>query len=157
MRLNKSLEPIHYMNRLYRGSNYLVVVLDAHADCIDKDGDHNPSVEVLALHDTPKFHSHFIPKVFTFHQTGAFALLHFSGVLLIPPLIQGVHIPVTPSILPIGRVVRRPRSLFDRQGRGTLRAFLRIWSDREGNGVLESLGAVVQLAFVNTVSRYKTK
>lgn len=151
MRLNKSSDPIHYMKRLYRGRNYLVVVLDAHADRIDKDGDHNPSVEVLALHDTPELHTHFIPKVFTFHQTGAFALLHFLCVFLI----QGVLVPVAPPFFPIGRVVRRPRSIFDRQG--ALRAFLRVWSDGEGNGVLESLGAVVQLAFVNAVRGYKRK
>ena len=30
---------------------YLLVVLDAHAESIDKDGDHNPSVEVFTLHD----------------------------------------------------------------------------------------------------------
>lgn len=101
------------MNRLYRGCNYLVVVLDAHADGIDKDGDHNPSVEILALHDTPKLHSHFIPNVFTFHETRAFALLDFLCVFLIPPLIQVVLIPVAPPFLPVGRAVRRPRSLFD--------------------------------------------
>jgi len=90
------------------------MVLDAHADCIDEDGDHNPSVEVLAFDDTPKLHSHFIPDVFTFPETGAFTL----QCVFIPPLIQVVVIPVglierTLHFLPIGRMPRRALPLLE--------------------------------------------
>lgn len=38
-------------------------MLDAHADGVDENGDHNAPAEVLALHDTPKSPPHTIPSV----------------------------------------------------------------------------------------------
>lgn len=116
------------------------MVLDAHADCIDEDGDHNPSVEVLAFNDTPKLHSYFIPDVFTFPETGAFILQRVLGIL-VPPLFQVAVIPVgllqrTLLFLPIGRMPRRPLPLLERQSCGTLWTLLWVWGDGEGDGVL---------------------
>lgn len=46
-------------------SSYLVMVLDAHTDGVNKDSDHNAPAEVLALHNAPKFPPHIIPNVLT--------------------------------------------------------------------------------------------
>lgn len=42
---------------------YLFVVLDPHADGVDQDGDHDASVEVLALHDSPQLPPRLAPQV----------------------------------------------------------------------------------------------
>lgn len=41
---------------------YLLVVLDAQADGVYQDGDHDASVEVFAFHDAPQLHPHFVPQ-----------------------------------------------------------------------------------------------
>ena len=43
-------------------ASYLLVVFDAHADGVDEDGDHDASVEVLALHDAPELHPDLVPQ-----------------------------------------------------------------------------------------------
>lgn len=93
------------------------MVLDAHADCIDEDGDHNPSVEIFAFNYTPKLHTYFTPNIFTFPKTSAFPLRRVLGVI-VPLLVQAVLIPVgllqcTLLFLPIGRVPRRSRPLLE--------------------------------------------
>lgn len=40
---------------------HLFMVLDAHADSVDQDSDHDASVEVLALHDAPQLDAHLHP------------------------------------------------------------------------------------------------
>lgn len=46
-------------------TTYLLVVLNAHADSVHKDRDHDPTVEVLAVHDPSKLHPNFPPHVTT--------------------------------------------------------------------------------------------
>lgn len=46
-------------------TSYLVMMLNAHTDGVDKNSDHNTPAEVLALHNAPKFPSHIIPNVTT--------------------------------------------------------------------------------------------
>lgn len=44
-------------------TSYLVMMLDAHTDGVDKNSDHNTPAEVLALHNAPKFPPHIVPNV----------------------------------------------------------------------------------------------
>lgn len=43
--------------------SYLLVVLNAHADGVHEDRDHDPTVEVLAVHNPSKLDPHFPPHV----------------------------------------------------------------------------------------------
>lgn len=66
--------------------SYLVMMLDAHADGVDKNSDHNTPAEVLALHDAPKFFSHLSPHVYQIPEACPPLPLHH----LLPPLLQVV-------------------------------------------------------------------
>lgn len=161
MRLNTYSEWVHYVNRRHCGWNYLVMVLDAHADCIDEDGDHNPSIEVLAFNYTPKLHSYFTPNIFTFPKTSGFPLRQVLRVI-VHLLAQAVLIPVallqcTLHFLPIGWVPRQSRPLLEWQGGSTLWTLLWVRGDRERDCVLQRLGGVVQLGIVITMRRCETE
>lgn len=42
---------------------YLLMVFDAHADGVDQYGDHDASVEILALHNSPQLHLCVVPDL----------------------------------------------------------------------------------------------
>lgn len=75
---------------------HLFVVLDAHAQRVDEDGDHDPSVEVLALHDPLQLAAERLPQ--------AGDLVPLLGFLLLP-------LPPAPLLLQLVPVVAVPQVL----------------------------------------------
>lgn len=72
------------------------MVLDAHAQRVDEDGDHNPPVEILALHDLLQLAAESLPQ--------AGDLVPLLGFLLLPPL-------PAPLLLELVSVVAVPQVL----------------------------------------------
>lgn len=75
---------------------HLLVVLDAHAQRVDKNGYHNPPVEVLALHDPLQLAAESLPQ--------AGDLVPLLGFFLLPP-------PPAPLLLELVSVVAVPQVL----------------------------------------------
>lgn len=75
---------------------HLFMVLDAHAQRVDEDGDHDPSVEVLALHDPLQLAAERLPQ--------AGDLVPLLGFLLLP-------LPPAPLLLQLVPVVAVPQVL----------------------------------------------
>lgn len=75
---------------------HLLVVLDAHAQRVDENGDHNPPVEVLAFHDPLQLAAERLPQ--------AGDLVPLLGLLLLPPppaalLLELVPVVAVPQVL----------------------------------------------------------
>lgn len=126
--------------------SYLVMMLDAHADSVDENSDHNAPAEVLALHNAPEFPSHIIPNVFKMSKTGLLPLFTFTfhlTVLLLARLFYCIFL----IFLPVRRVAHSPCPFFQ----CTYRTVLKILRDSQTDGVGHGLRAVVLLALVRTV------
>lgn len=96
-------------------SGYLLVVLDAHADGVDQDGDHDASVEVLALHDPPQLRPDAVPQLLA-------SLLWTAPpvALLLLTAVRFLHRSLLRFVFP--RAASRSHAVGERQGGGTLRA-----------------------------------
>lgn len=77
------------------------MVLDAHAQCVDQDGDHNPPVEVLALHNPLQLVAKGLPKAGESVPLLRFLLLLF--LLLVPLLLDLVSL--VPMLHILGELV----------------------------------------------------
>lgn len=119
---------------------YLLVVLDAHTDGVDQDGDHDASVEVLALHDSPQLHPRVVPQLpatdlGTTSPMSPCPILAFLSILLIsrmnPLPVRFLHSSLLCLII---RTANRSHSIVERQGSGTLRATVGGRGRGEGHG-----------------------
>lgn len=63
---------------------YLLVVLDAHADGVDQNGDHDASVKVLALHDAPQFHPDLVPQLLASLLRTTTGVCTFMALFVLP-------------------------------------------------------------------------
>lgn len=126
-------------------SSYLVMMLDAHADGVDEDGDHDAPAEVLALHDAPQFPPHILPDLPAVSEARPLLLaaLILAAALLPSRLLHRVLL----VLLPVHRVPHISFPLFQ----GAHGAVLGILRDRQADGVGQWLGAVVLLALVRAV------
>ncbi len=120
---------------------YLLVVLDPHADGVDQDGDHDASVEVLALHNSPQLPPRFVPQLLasllrTTAPMSPCTLLAFLALLLTtrayPLPVRLLHSSVLCFIVYCAANWSHPIS--ERQGCGTLRAAVGGRSGAEGHG-----------------------
>lgn len=124
---------------------HLVVVLDAHADGVDEDGDHDAPAEVLALHDAPQLPPHVLPHLLALPEAvlplSAAALV--AAPLLWPRLFQRVLL----VLLAVHRLPHVPLVLLQ----GAQGAVVRVARHRQADGVGQRLGAVVLLVLVRAV------
>ena len=67
------------------------MVLDAHTDGVDEDSDHDASVEVFALHDSPKLPRDVMPDLLA-SLLSATALLFLCTFLAFIALLLGVRV-----------------------------------------------------------------
>lgn len=124
-------------------------MLDAHADSVDENSDHNAPAEVLALHNAPELPSHTIPDVFQMSKTGPLPLFiptfHLI-VLLLAHLFYGIFL----IFLSLRSVAHSPCPFFQ----GTYGAVLKILRDSQTDRVGQWLRAVILLALVRAVGCY---
>lgn len=116
------------------------MVLDAHADGVDQYGDHDASVEVLALHNSPQLHPRVVPQLLasllrTTSPMFLCTLLAFLALLVAtrmhPLPVRFLHRSLLCLIL-CGANWSHPIS--ERQGCGTLRAAVGRVCGSEGHG-----------------------
>lgn len=122
-------------------------MLDAHADGVDEDGDHDAPAEVFALHDAPEFPPHARPDV---PQASEARPLPppTPHLLLLLFLVQFLHC-VFLLVLPVGAVPRSPCP-FRPCTYGAVVGALR---HGQAHGVGHRLGAVLRPALVRAVGR----
>lgn len=144
----------HWKAKVLRNqwTSYLVMMLDAHADGVNEDGDHDPPAEVLALHDAPKFFPRAAPEI-----SAATKACPPRPLPLVSLLLQVVFLFVcfVDGIIFIFFVIRRvphvPRAFFKWQC--THGAVVGVLWDRQTDGV--GLWAGVLLAVVLTFRCYR--
>lgn len=102
---------------------YLLVVLDAHADGVDENSNHDASVEILALHDGPQLHPGVVPQLPTalLRTTSPMSLCFILVFLVL--LFHLLHRALL--VLCAGATTHRPRSVSEGQGFSALRAGVR--------------------------------
>lgn len=122
------------------------MMLNAHADSVDKNCNHNALAEVFALHNSPEFPPHIIPHVFTLSKACPLSL-PFSAILLLADLLAHLFYCIILIFLPICRVSRSPRPLCQ----GTYRAVISVLRNSQTDGIGHWLGTVVWLALMWTV------
>ena len=64
----------------------LLVVLDPHAQSVDQNGDHNPTSEILAVHDLPERVTHQPPEVDDLPRRFAQPALLLFGLTAVSPV-----------------------------------------------------------------------
>lgn len=102
------------------------MVLDAHADGVDEDGDHDASVEVLALHDAPQLQPHLMPQLLAALRGTAFpaASLPAFLALLLPARLAVLPVRLLHGSLlcfVVGPTPGWPRPVGQRQRHGAVR------------------------------------
>lgn len=121
------------------------MVLNAHADSVDKNGDHDAPAEVFALHDAPEFSPHAGPDVSQVAE--ACPLPPMSPALLLF-LVQFLHC-ILLLVPPIGAVPHSPAP-FRPCTYGAVVGALR---HGQADGAGRRLGAVLGPALVRAVGR----
>lgn len=121
------------------------MVLDAHADGVDEDCDHDAPAEVLALHDAPQLPPHVLPHLLAVPQAAPplLSLALVAAPLLRARLLQRVLL----ILLAVHRLPHLPLVLLQ----GTQRTGVRVARHRQADGVGQRLGVVVLLALVRAV------
>lgn len=124
---------------------HLVVVLDAHADGVDEDCNHDAPAEVLALHDAPQLPPHVLPHLLAVPQAAPFLFLAalMAAALLRTRLLQHVLL----ILLAVHRFPRLPLVLLQ----GAQGTVVRVARHCQANGVGQRLGVVLLLALVRAV------
>lgn len=116
------------------------MVLDAHADGVDQYGDHDASVEVLALHNSPQLHPRVVPQLLA-------SLLRTTSPMFLCTLLAFLALLVATRMYPLPvRFLHRSllclilcganwsHPISERQGCGTLRAAVGRVCGSEGHG-----------------------
>lgn len=119
------------MRALLGGAPYLLVVLYAHADGVDENGDHDASVEVFALHDLPQLGPRVVPNARAWLPAAAPVLALLFATRTAPLPICLLHSSIFCLVL-LG--ANRPHSVGERQGRGALGTAVADRGGGEGHG-----------------------
>lgn len=64
----------------------LLMVFDPHAQCVDQNGDHNPSSKVLAVHDLPECVTHQPPEAHNLRRRFAQPTVLLFGLPAVSPV-----------------------------------------------------------------------
>lgn len=119
---------------------YLLMVLNAHADGVDQNGDHDASVEVFALHDSPQLHACVVPQFLAslLRITSHMFACTFLALLALLFVTRTNPIPVrffqSSLLCFILCIAKRSHPISWRQSRGALRATVCGRGGSEGHG-----------------------
>lgn len=126
------------------------MMLDSHADSVDKNRDHDAPAEVFTLYDAPEFPPHTIPNVSQVSKARPLLPL-YPHVLLLPALlfVDFLHC-ILLIVLPIGAIPQCPGPFC----LCTYWAAIGALRHGQADGVGRRLGAVVRSALMRALGCY---